>query len=148
MKKILFFSLTVVLLLAGTGGADFYTWEDEAGVTHITDYPPPKNQKNVKLKMFEETSSDRLGNAAAHVGEKPEIILYTKNDCAECDKAREFLAAQNMTSIEYNIDLDRAALKRRKAIDDSEEVPLLVVGRTQVYGFSEVTYNRALKALP
>ncbi|MBP7764628.1 MAG: glutaredoxin family protein [Deltaproteobacteria bacterium] len=146
MKKILFFFLTVILSLAGTAGADFYTWEDEAGVSHITDYPPPKNQKTVKMKTYEETMSARPDNALTEG--KQTIILYTKNGCADCDKARDFLTDKKTTFIEYNIDLDRAAFKRRKAIDDGEEVPLAVFGRTQVYGFSEVTYNRALKTLP
>jgi hypothetical protein len=38
---------------------------------------------------------------------KQTIILYTKNGCADCDKARDFLTDKKTTFIEYNIDLDR-----------------------------------------
>ena len=50
MKKNLFFLLALLLIFSGTVYADFYSWEDESGVKHITDYPPAaKKGKNVKV---------------------------------------------------------------------------------------------------
>jgi hypothetical protein len=46
MKKILFFFLTVILSLAGTAGADFYTWEDEAGVSQHHGLSAPEKSKD------------------------------------------------------------------------------------------------------
>ena len=79
---------------------------------------------------------------------EPDIILYTKKSCTDCDKAREFLESKRINFTEYNIDNDRNASKKRKEIDDSEDVPFAIINRNQIYGFSENVYNRALKHKP
>ncbi len=46
---------------------------------------------------------------------------------------------------EYNTDTDPKAAAARKEIDDGDDVPFAVIGRSHVYGFSEAVYQRALK---
>jgi glutaredoxin-like protein NrdH len=149
MKKNLFILLALILMIAGTADADYYTWEDESGVSHITDYPPPQNLKNRTLKVYEENAS-RLPDekTAAQAGKKSDITLYTKNNCPDCDKAREFLNSKNLAFTEYNTDEDQTAAAKRKAIDDGSDVPFAIINKNQVYGFSEAVYNRALKSSP
>ena len=78
----------------------------------------------------------------------PEVVLYTKNDCIDCDKAREFLTSKNISFTEYNMDNDKTSAARRKEVDDTEDVPFAIINRNQVYGFSESVYNKALKLNP
>lgn len=146
MKKYVFFLLVLILAFAGTVYADIYTWEDEAGVSHITDYPPPAAQKGKNVKIFQNGDSgmsDEQKSAAA--GKTPSITLYTKNDCPDCGKAREFLNSKKLAFTEYNLDQDPQAAAKRKEIDDSTDVPFAIINRNQVYGFSETVYTRALK---
>jgi len=147
MKKYLLFLLAVIVMTAGLASADFYTWEDESGVSHITDYPPPKNLKKQKVKVIEEgkKADDKL---AVSKEKKPDIVLYAKNDCPDCDKARNFLNSKNLAFTEYNMDEDKTAVEKRKAIDDGTDVPFAIINRNQVYGFTEAGYNRVLKASP
>lgn len=147
MKKQLFLFLVVFIMMTGLANADFYTWEDESGVSHITDYPPPQNLKKEKIKGFEE-SRKPAEKPAAEKEKKPNITLYTKNDCPECDKAREFLTSRSLTFTEYNMDQDEEAAVKRKDIDNSRDVPFAIIERNQIYGFSEVVYNRAIKTSP
>jgi glutaredoxin len=144
MKKQLFLLLALIVMSAGPANADFYTWKDESGVSHITDYPPPKN---LKIKAFE-GSNKPAEQPTVQKEKKPEIILYTKNNCPDCDKARVFLTAKELAFTEYNIDQDETAVAKRKAIDDSNTVPFAVIDRYQIDGFSETAYNRALKTSP
>lgn len=144
MKKHLFLLLVVIVMIAGTANADFYTWEDESGVSHITDYPPPQKGK---MKGFE-GSKRPDEQPAVQKEKKPEITLYTKNECPECDKAREFLTSKALTFTEYNMDQDEKAAAKRKEIDDGSNVPFAVIDRYQIDGFSETAYNRALKTSP
>jgi glutaredoxin len=145
MKKKLFFLLVLVLIFSGTVHADFYSWEDESGVKHITDYPPAaKKGKNVKVIQGASDISDE--KPSADEKKAPSIKLFTKNDCSECDQAREFLISRKLAFTEYNTDTDpKAAAAARKEIDDGDDVPFAVIGRSQVYGFSEAVYQRALK---
>jgi len=148
MKRYWLFPLAFVIAFTATVYADFYTWEDESGVTHITDYPPPANQKSRNVKLHEKNAPSGQADQQAKAETKTVITLYTKNDCPDCDKARDFLTARNLTFTEYNMDNDQTAVVKRKAIDNSAEVPFAVINRNQVYGFSEAVYDRVLKSSP
>lgn len=146
MKKHWLFPLAFVIAFAWPVSADFYTWEDESGVTHITDYPPPANQKSQNVRIHEKSSSAGQADVQAQKETKAAITLYTKNDCPECDRARDFLNARNLSFREYNMDNDQTAALKRKEIDNSTEVPFAIINRNQVYGFSEAVYDRVLKS--
>ena len=145
MKKYPVFLLALILVFTGTVYADFYTWEDESGVSHITDYPPPQNLKNRNFKFYEESVPNTQDERSLKEEIKPVITLYTKNDCPDCDKAREFLKSKKLNFTEYNMDTDPKAAAARKEIDDGDDVPFAVINRSHVYGFSEAVYTRALK---
>ena len=158
MRKSVLFILPILFFIYGTANADFYKWEDESGATHITDYPPPQanSPKNIKIHKdnsdTDNSATDEEQKASkddkSKAQKKPDVTLYTKDNCADCDKAREYLKSKNVAFTEYNMDKDRAAAAKRKEIDDSEDVPFVIINRNQVYGFSENTYNRALKPTP
>jgi glutaredoxin len=144
MKKHLFFLLALILIFSGMAYADFYSWEDESGVKHITDYPPPVN-KGKSVKVIQNGSGTSDEKQPPDAGKAPSITLYTKNDCPDCDKAREFLSSKKLAFTEYNMDTDPKAAAARKDIDDGDDVPFAVINRSHVYGFSEAVYQRALK---
>jgi glutaredoxin len=160
MKKYLLLLMLIFLFLYGTANANFYTWEDENGATQITDYPPPqdKSAKDVQVHKYE---SDNLTDLQSEEEQKsasknnksksqktPEVVLYTKNACIDCDKAREFLKSKNIPFTEYNMDNDKTSAVRRKEVDDSEDVPFAIINKNHVFGFSESVYNKALKLNP
>jgi glutaredoxin len=154
MIKYLLVLMAFVFFLSGTANADYYKWEDKDGNVHITDYPPPtKSGKNIKIHKDESGNaqllqSDEEQAESAKEKKAPEVALYTKNSCDECDKAREFLKSKKINFTEYNMDNDKKASKKRKEIDDSEDVPFAIINKNHVYGFSENVYNRSLKAKP
>lgn len=160
MKKCLLLLMILFLFLYGTANAAFYTWEDENGATQITDYPPPqgKSAKDVQVHKYESDNLTDLQNAEEQKSaskdnksksqKNPEVVLYTKNDCIDCDKAREFLKSKNISFTEYSMDKDKTSAARRKEVDDNEDVPFAIINKNQVYGFSESVYNRALKLNP
>ncbi|HEX7415868.1 MAG TPA: glutaredoxin family protein [Smithellaceae bacterium] len=155
MTKYLLFLMTLVFVFYGMANADFYTWEDETGATHIADYPPPKAGPAQKVEVHKDTTASpndeeqvTSSKDTKSKSKKPEVTFYTKNDCSDCDKAREFLKSKNISFTEYNMDTDKTAAVKRKDIDGSEDVPFAIINRNQVYGFSESVYNRALQLAP
>jgi glutaredoxin len=151
MTKLTLFLLAVVFLLAGTANADFYKWEDENGEIHITDYPPPnKSGRKMQVHKFEsdKPADDQQLPKDLKAKKEADVILFTKNACDECDKAREFLKSRKVLFTEYNVETDPSAARKRKEIDDSSDVPFVLINKNQVYGFSETVYDRALKIRP
>ncbi|HON60080.1 MAG TPA: glutaredoxin family protein [Smithella sp.] len=149
MKKFLFF-FALLIFLSSTAQADFYKWVDENGQTQITDYPPPADRTAKDIEIHPSGRSDAQTqevneeNDSANVS----VFIYTKDDCSDCDRAREFLNSKKVPFTEYNMDKDPNAVIRRKAVDDSEDVPFAIINRNHVYGFSESVYERALKIKP
>lgn len=149
MIKYILLSAAMIFIIAGNAQADFYKWEDENGNIVITDYPPPtKLGKKIRIHNYESASSLTEEEQQSEQKAKSEVILYTKNSCSDCDKAREFLKAKKVPYTEYNTDIDKEAAKKRKLIDDTEEAPLAIISKNQVYGFSENIYNKLLKLKP
>ncbi len=155
MKKYLLFFILLSFCLCNTAMADYYKWVDENGNTQITDYPPPQDKpsKDVQIHKYEPEDSANLQNEDDQKStnknkSKKEIVLYTKNDCVDCDKAREYLTSKNIPFIEYNIDKDKKAAIQRKAFDDSEDVPFAIINKRQVFGFSASVYDKVLKSGP
>jgi glutaredoxin len=150
MKKVFNVLMGFLFVFAGAAYAEYYTWEDEHGVTQITDYPPPAAQKAKNLQQYgtPDPSAGKSNPPAGQAPSKPIINLYTKNNCPDCDKARSFLEAGGHPFIEYNMDADPTAVEKRKSVDDNEDVPFAIINKQRVYGFSESVYNRVLKSNP
>ena len=157
MKKVLVLFVLLSAFLCQTAMADLYKWTDEKGEVQITDYPPPEN-KNVKdVQVYKAPSenlinsqndADQKSSSKDKAGKEKDVVLYTKNDCMDCDKAREYLKSKNVPFTEYNMDIDKNAAIERKKIDDSEDVPLAIINKNQVFGFTEAIYNKVLKQNP
>ena len=157
MKKYLVLVVLLSAFLCQTAMADLYKWIDEKGEIQITDYPPPEN-KNVKNVQIYKASSEDLINSQNDAdqkssskdkaGKEKDVVLYTKNNCGDCDKAREYLKSKNVPFTEYNMDTDKNAAIQRKKIDDSEDVPFAIINKNQVFGFTESIYNKVLKQNP
>ncbi len=151
MAKYLLLFIALFFVFSGTAQADFYKWEDENGITHITDYPPPaKSGKNIRLHKQDSSVQEKEEQEISEDKPKkgPAVVLYTKDSCSDCDAAREFLKSKNISFTEHNTDTNKEAAKKRKLIDDSDDAPFAIINNNHVYGFSESVYNRALKAKP
>lgn len=149
MKKLFLFSTVLIMVFAGASFGEFYTWEDEHGIAHITDFPPPAHMKGQNVQRHSEGDlDDNSEQYLPQKGKTPVIELYTKNDCPDCEKAKEYLRTKGLVFTEYNMDEDKTAALRRKDIDDMDDVPFAIINRIQVYGFTEAIYNRALQAMP
>ncbi len=152
MKKYIVLSILFSVFLCQTATADFYKWIDEKGEMQITDYPPPedKSAKNIEIHEVGSGNPPNAENDAAKAKnqKKPDVVLYTKNDCKDCDKARDFLNSKQVPFVEYNMDTDENAVAKRKEVDQGDEVPFAIINRNQVYGFSESVYNKVLQMQP
>jgi glutaredoxin len=155
MKKYLLFFALFSVFLCQTAMADFYKWVDENGETQISDYPPPQDKAAKDIEIHKTPTADTTNVQSPDDASKNKdakaanVVLYTRNNCVDCDNAREYLKSKNVEFTEYNMDNDEKAAAKRKEVDpDGEDVPFAVINRTRVYGFSESVYAKALKKEP
>ena len=154
MKKYLLILILFSVFFCQTAMADFYKWVDEKGNTQITDYPPTQDKavKDVEINKAESKnpidSENEDSSSKIQAKKKTDVVIYTKNDCKNCDKARDFLNSKNVPFTEYNMDNDKNAAIKRKEIDSDEDVPFAIINRNQVHGFSESVYDKVLKMEP
>lgn len=156
-----FLSIVMMLLICtGPAQADFYKWEDENGVLHITDYPPP-SQSAGEPKIYEtDSNADRspvtpprqaapLPPPASTV-DRPktqtacDVILYTTAWCPHSQKARAFFDARGIRYTEYDVEKDREAAQRKKRMG-SHGVPFAIINGEPIHGFSPSRYEAALR---
>jgi glutaredoxin len=80
--------------------------------------------------------------------EKPQVELYVTAWCIYCKKAANFFRKRGIEFVEYDIEKDREAERRKRLLDRKRGVPFAVINGYRIHGYSEVLYERALKARP
>ncbi|MBW2605203.1 MAG: DUF4124 domain-containing protein [Deltaproteobacteria bacterium] len=135
-----------------------YKWVDENGVVHFSDTPPDdadnSDIETLPTYTTQENSStenkDNRSNPTDSVrknpwGIKPKVELYTTSWCPWCKKAKAFFRSKGIVFVEYNIEKDKAAARRKAQIDRQKGVPFAVINGKGIHGYSEKAYDIALK---
>ena len=73
------------------------------------------------------------------------VELYITSWCGYCRKAREFLQSKGISFIEYDIEKDQEAARRKWEIGGGGGIPVAVINGQVIRGFSKATYERALE---
>ncbi len=166
-KSIVFFvTLFVGLVFTGETIADIYKWVDENGTIHLSDSPPqeiistgkveivPTIESDPQIIQPAETQTRRARNNTSTVSpapqntkshKTPKVELYSTAWCVYCRKAREFFQSRGIAFIEYDIEKDEDAARRKNQLTDRRGVPFVVINGTGIYGFNQGAYIRALK---
>ncbi|MDA8142000.1 MAG: DUF4124 domain-containing protein [Desulfobacteraceae bacterium] len=160
-------SLTVLLLLifGSVAWADIYKWTDEKGVIHFSDQPPAQNQGTQEVESqpsappstYQPPPKKEPAETNASAKEappptpkatpraNPTVELYVTSWCKYCKMARNYLKTRSIPFNEYDIEKDAQAAARRRQLDPRSGVPLAVINGRTIIGFSEQSYDWALK---
>ncbi|UMR30871.1 glutaredoxin family protein [Massilia sp. MB5] len=135
----------LLLVAAGTAGAQMYKWKDAKGVTHYSDTPPPASAKQAEVKNFNSAPGADLPALLAEVARSHPVILYTAADCAACAEGRALLQARGIPYSEKTVSTadDHAVLKKAGS---AGQLPLLLVGQNKQIGFETATWDGLLSS--
>jgi glutaredoxin len=159
--------LFCLIATAGIGQAAIYKWVDENGTISFRDTPPPRGVEAeivnpVPLGAIKYDSGQpqnevtRKGTsgvppkpAAAISGKKqkrsfPKVELYVTSWCGYCAKAKSFLRRNGVPFKAYDVERDRRAAKRHLQLNPRGGVPVAVIGKRTIRGFSPDTYRQVL----
>lgn len=134
----------LLCLAAGDAAAQVYKWKDAKGVTHFSDTPPPSSAAQVEVKSYAGGGGAvELPYELAQAARNFPVVLYTTKDCSACDQGRSWLRGRGIPFAEKTVNSaeDQAALKRAGG---GNQLPLLMVGRSQLTGFEPGAWDGAL----
>jgi glutaredoxin len=143
-------ALFLVLAIAlGTAQAQqrLYRWTDASGNVHVTDTAPPRDAKQVETKVYGSGAAAGEAPYALRDAEKNfPVTLYTAPSCKDpCALARAALNKRGVPFSEVQVWNEETNAKL-KEISDSNEVPVLTVGRTVQKGFEQGAYDSLLNS--
>lgn len=148
MKSLLFFVLSCSLLICAPNTyAQLYKWVGSDGKVNYSDLPPPPNAKLLEAKSIKNINQN-IGDLPYELAEAVKntpVVLYTTEKCDACDDGRTLLKNRGIPFTEKTVNTyqDIQALRQ---INDSKELPLLLVGSIKQVGYQDSLWNKALTA--
>lgn len=139
MKRLTGFLLLV--LLPTLVSAEIYRWTDAEGRVHFSDEPHntmPSEQVSVRVNSYESVTYESLGSYTPPNDKR--VIMYSTSWCTYCKKARNYFEKNRVRYVEYDIEESSRARGEFDRLG-GKGVPLIVVGRTRMSGFSEAGFR-------
>jgi glutaredoxin len=142
-----FAAILFLLCAASAAAQQLYRWTDEKGAVHITDTPPPASAKSVqkpKATAAPPASTQEPFALAQAMKEFP-VTLYTAPSCKEpCDQARSALNRRGVPFKEIQVYEEDTNAELKKLTGGSNDVPVLLVGRSVQKGFQQDAFDALL----
>ncbi len=143
-------AVLALLLAAALGAAQaqqqLYRWVDAKGKVHVTDTPPPATARKVEKKTYGSSatpapSSFELDRVRERISRD---AVYGAGSCKEpCAQARAALNQRGVPYKEVQV-WNEATNAQLKTVSQSNEVPVLSVGRSVQKGFEQRAYDNLL----
>jgi glutaredoxin len=126
-----------------------YKWVDKDGTVQYTEFPPPKDAKNVTEKSIRgggPGGDEQLPYATRMAAQRYPVTLYTSTDCGElCSKGRSLLSNRGVPFTEKNAQTDQDAQEALVKAAGALSVPFLVIANSaNLRGFDEPAWQGAL----
>ena len=170
MKAYRLLAVFFVLILASTTfSVEIYKWVDDKGVVHFSDRLPPDRPGAIEEQAASSSDSNPQDNsppapessnteldphffdildqssAASEALEEPTVELYVTSWCVYCKKAKQFFRSKGIKFAAYDVEKDKNAARRMRALTPKRGVPFVVINGHGIQGYSVEAYEAALK---
>ena len=141
--------LALALLAVGSAAEAQYRWRDADGQINYGDQPPydARDLQRVDNRgpMTPNDPNAALPFELRRAMAQHPAVMYTSSDCDPCDSARVFLRQRGIPYSERTVDgADDIETLRR--LTGSDKVPVLMLGKDRLTGFSAHEWSRGLEA--
>lgn len=137
--------ILLFLLLPSLASAEIYKWKDSKGQVHFSDAPVNTNEAekvSVEVNTYEHVVPKDVFKSTASSSQR--VVMYATSWCPYCEKARKYFKANKISYTEYDIENDTNAKIRYDSIG-GKGVPVILVGKRRLNGFSESGFKRIFK---
>lgn len=132
-------AIIMCLFAANSAVAEIFRWTDESGKVHFSDRDPGDQKTEsveVRVNVYKSVSYD---TSIFDTGR--EVVMYSTSWCPYCKKAKRYFEANDIPFTEYDIEKDAAAKSRYDRMG-AAGVPVILVGKKRMNGFSEAGFRR------
>lgn len=166
MKRLIvsLLALLFTFSVAGVGYGQIYKWIDKNGVIHFGQTPPQDAGTPAKMEsalptrntpavVHSQSEEEKISHDVrkappaeekTQVNQEATVELFSTSWCPYCRKAREFFQARGIPFVEYDIEADTEAARRKQALDPHPGVPLVVINGQRIFGFMPEAYLKVL----
>lgn len=154
MKK--FKTLILLLIICSNFSfAEVYKWTDENGVIHYSENKPEeivveefiiKTYESVVIENSNENedSKENEGNKKRARTRPKKVVMYSAQWCGVCKQAKKYFRKESIRYINYDIDKNKSAKARYDKLG-AKGVPVILVGKQRMNGFSVAGFNQLYK---
>jgi glutaredoxin len=135
---------------AAAAAQGIYRWTDANGKVHYTSDPPPGTRASqVRARVNSYGAPAPAPAQTAPSGPQPQaaragpVVMYATSWCPYCAKARAYFARLGIAYTEYDVEKSATANAEFKRLG-GRGVPLILVGREKMSGFSEDGFDALL----
>lgn len=132
-------------MLSISAQAEIHRYVDENGKVHFTDKPPANVESSiveVKINTYQSSTIVPLTNNSP---ELQTVIMYSTSWCGNCKKAKKYFKKNRVAFKEYDIEKSKKA-KREFDKLGGRGVPVILVGKQRLNGFSAAAFERIYQA--
>lgn len=131
--------LILCLAVAGQAAAGIYRWVDDKGKVHFSDKPPHGQKSEAVTPRINTYKSVSYDSALVDTGSK--VVMYSTAWCGYCKKARQYFKRKGIAFTEYDIEKNARAKAEYDRMG-ARGVPVILVGKRRMNGFSEAGFER------
>ncbi|MES9993279.1 MAG: glutaredoxin family protein [Candidatus Thiodiazotropha sp.] len=136
----------LVLTTSGSVSAEaIYKWRDENGKIHFGDRPPVSEESQpvtVKPNIYEAPKFERITGAGPG---RQRVVMYSTKRCGYCKQARQYFKRNKIPYTEYDVETSQRGKRDYKKLGGSG-VPIILVGKRRMNGFSEARFREVYQA--
>lgn len=124
--------------------AEIFKYVDDNGNIHFTDKPPREQKvEEVEVRINSYTSPEIVPFEASVTTRvrKGKVVMYSTQWCGYCKKARIYFRKNKIPFIEYDTETSEKGRRDYKTLD-GHGVPIILVGKKRMNGFSEAGFER------
>jgi len=127
--------------------AQIRCWTNASGSRECSDLPPPSDAKAISDIRGRAGRIDGQESFSQRQASERFPVVFWSNDCGEpCNNARKLLTSRGIPFADRNPAQQDLQDEFRRLTKGQMQVPLLLVGSTQLTGFEETQWNSTLDA--
>jgi glutaredoxin len=140
--------LLALLLPAADLPAEIYKWVDEHGQVHYSDQKPddrPVTEITPDTRSYAGISYGTVEIDTPEAAPRKErVVMLSASWCGTCKKAKSYFRRNGIPFREYDIETSRTGKRLYEQLD-ARGVPVILVGRKRMNGFSEAGFERLIR---
>ncbi|MCU7864143.1 MAG: DUF4124 domain-containing protein [Candidatus Thiodiazotropha sp. (ex Lucinoma borealis)] len=123
---------------------DIYRWRDKNGKVHFGDRPPASIESEsvtVKPNVYHSPNIEKMSQGTLS---NERVVMYSAKWCGYCKKARRYFKSNRISFVEYDVESSAKGKRDYKKLG-AGGVPIILVGKHRLNGFSEASFRNTYR---